>query len=158
MMFKIKVFGIGMGCIAFGIFGLCNGAPPEFLFLILFGALCCGGVIWSIVYKINRDRKIIERARAQREASSTTLVTMPLTAHEATSLFLSEDRLLQVDSTELMQFLATHTRLGHHPETGDIAWVSNTNRFAGTYIAGVQGSGKSNLMLNMILHDVEAYQ
>src|SRR5262249_46142806 len=134
-MFKFKIFIIGIGCIAFGIYATSQSGQAIFLLPVLFGVLCSGGVIWSIAYKINRDRSIIENAKREREAALTTTLATPLYTDE-------EDH-----DTD-------HIRLGRDPEKGKAVSVSDVDRFSGSYILGVQGSGKSALMLNLILQDI----
>jgi len=47
---------------------------------------------------------------------------------------------------------------GSHPETDDHLYIPNTDRYAGSYILGVQGSGKSGLLQNLIHADMLAGQ
>jgi hypothetical protein len=46
--------------------------------------------------------------------------------------------------------------LGYHPETGDTLFIPLRDRYAGTYILGVQGSGKSGLLQNLINADMQS--
>lgn len=46
--------------------------------------------------------------------------------------------------------------LGYHPETHDTLFIPQRDRYAGTYILGVQGSGKSGLLQNLINADMQA--
>src|ERR1700680_5013741 len=48
----------------------------------------------------------------------------------------------------------THTYLGWHEERGKFIEVNDKDRQAGTYVVGVQGVGKSSLLLNMIYQDL----
>jgi hypothetical protein len=48
----------------------------------------------------------------------------------------------------------THTYLGWHEEKQKFIEVNDKDRQAGTYVVGVQGVGKSSLLLNMIYQDV----
>lgn len=52
--------------------------------------------------------------------------------------------------------LARTMTLGYHPETYDEFLVPEVDRYAGTYIMGTQGYGKSGLIENMALQDIEA--
>src|SRR6266487_5609331 len=54
------------------------------------------------------------------------------------------------------QLYRTHSRLGYHPETLDDLLVSTSDRYAGMYILGVQGSGKTGLLENLIAADMRA--
>lgn len=47
----------------------------------------------------------------------------------------------------------THLDLGYHPETGDDLLIPETNRYAGTYVLGVQGTGKSGFLEGLIHQD-----
>jgi hypothetical protein len=49
---------------------------------------------------------------------------------------------------------ANHTSIGYHPETYDELLVPNIDRYSGTYVLGVQGSGKSGLLQNNITADM----
>jgi hypothetical protein len=46
--------------------------------------------------------------------------------------------------------------LGYRPETHETLFVPDNDRFSGTYILGVQGSGKSGLLQSMIHADLDA--
>lgn len=46
--------------------------------------------------------------------------------------------------------------LGYHPEAQDDFFVTAVDRYAGTYIIGTQGYGKSGLLQNLVAHDVRA--
>jgi hypothetical protein len=48
------------------------------------------------------------------------------------------------------------TALGYHPETGDTFFIPQLDRCAGMYILGVQSSGKSRLLQNLINADIQA--
>jgi hypothetical protein len=45
--------------------------------------------------------------------------------------------------------------LGYQPQTGDHLLIPNIDRYSGTYILGVQGSGKSGLLQNLIAKDMQ---
>ena len=55
-------------------------------------------------------------------------------------------------------YLASHDvtipSIGYHPETQDELCIPDIDRFSGTYVLGVQGSGKSGLLQNMIRLDM----
>lgn len=55
-------------------------------------------------------------------------------------------------------FHISHTLFGYHPETQDQLYIPNNDLYAGTYITGVQGSGKSRLLQNRITADIGAEQ
>ena len=46
--------------------------------------------------------------------------------------------------------------IGYHPDTEDTLFIPNLDRYAGMYLLGVQGSGKTNLLLNLIVADINA--
>lgn len=46
--------------------------------------------------------------------------------------------------------------IGYHPETLDELHIPHVDRYSGTYVLGVQGSGKSGLLQNMIARDMDA--
>ncbi|HVB22289.1 MAG TPA: hypothetical protein VNG51_10115 [Ktedonobacteraceae bacterium] len=48
----------------------------------------------------------------------------------------------------------SHVNVGYHPETGDDLLIPDSDRYAGTYILGVQGSGKSGLLEQLIAADI----
>jgi hypothetical protein len=47
----------------------------------------------------------------------------------------------------------SHTSIGYHPETYDELLIPDIDRYSGTYISGMPGSGKSALLENLIVHD-----
>lgn len=51
------------------------------------------------------------------------------------------------------QLLTTHVSLGYHPTTQDELLVPDADRYAGTYVLGVQGMGKSGLLEGLIQQD-----
>jgi hypothetical protein len=53
-------------------------------------------------------------------------------------------------------YVDSHTLFGYHPETQDKLFIPQSDRYAGTYILGVQGSGKSALLQNLINADMQA--
>ena len=52
------------------------------------------------------------------------------------------------------EVVLTQTLLGYHPETQDSFLIPDIDRYAGTYVLGVQGVGKSSLLENMIYWDI----
>ncbi len=48
----------------------------------------------------------------------------------------------------------TITHLGYHPETIDAFFLPSQDRYAGLYVLGVQGVGKSSLLENLIADDI----
>lgn len=52
----------------------------------------------------------------------------------------------------------SHTLFGYHPETQDKLYIPESDLYAGTYVFGVQGSGKSRLLQNRITADMQAGQ
>lgn len=57
-----------------------------------------------------------------------------------------------------MKRTQTYLHLGYHPETEDTILISDTDRYAGTYVVGVQGVGKSGLLENLIVQDIASGQ
>jgi len=72
--------------------------------------------------------------------------------------FHAQDYLVSLGSDKFAQWLATHTQLGTHPETQDRFLIPLLDRFAGMYVLGVPGSGKSRLLQNLIAQDIRADQ
>ena len=62
--------------------------------------------------------------------------------------FTARPGLASVDVTKF-------SSLGYHPDTQDFLLVPHTDRYAGTYVLGVQGSGKSGLLQNLIRADMQ---
>src|SRR5260221_10344685 len=46
--------------------------------------------------------------------------------------------------------------LGYDPETGEQLYLPEQDRYAGMYVIGVQGTGKSGFLENLIIHDATA--
>ncbi len=67
--------------------------------------------------------------------------------------FVSSTYLENVSDEKRRAFVSSHMPLGYHPETRDTLMLADIDRYAGTYILGVQGSGKSGLLQNLIAHD-----
>src|SRR5712692_8032819 len=68
--------------------------------------------------------------------------------------FYSEDYLASLSEQAQGNIISTHTLLGYHPEAQDSFLIPDTDRFAGTYVLGVQGAGKSSLLEYMIYQDI----
>lgn len=51
------------------------------------------------------------------------------------------------------QHILMHVQLGYHPDTNDILFVKDCDRFASMYIVGTQGNGKSGLIENLVSFD-----
>ncbi len=68
--------------------------------------------------------------------------------------FYSDAYLDSLSEQAQKNIVLTHTLLGYHPETQDSFIIPDTDRFAGTYILGVQGVGKSSLLEYMIYQDI----
>ena len=69
--------------------------------------------------------------------------------------FISEDYLQSISEDKRRIIKRDYATLGVHPETHDRLTVSDVDRYAGTYVLGVQGVGKSGLLENLIAHDAE---
>lgn len=54
------------------------------------------------------------------------------------------------------RLLSAHAPLGRHPERDELFLLPDTDRYAGTYVLGVQGAGKSGLLHSLIHRDIEA--
>src|SRR5579883_2066406 len=68
--------------------------------------------------------------------------------------FVSPSYLESVSVEKRLHYQYANARLGTHPETGDICFLPDRDRYTGVYVLGVQGSGKSGLLQNLIAHDV----
>lgn len=71
-------------------------------------------------------------------------------------MFISQAYLQRISEDKQRHLHATHVSLGYHPETYDELFLPDTDRYAGTYVLGVQGTGKSSLLENMIAFDHKA--
>ncbi len=69
-------------------------------------------------------------------------------------LFQSQAAIARLSREAYGKFLHNNYQLGLHPQGGDACLVSMRDRYAGTYILGVQGGGKSGLLENLILQDI----
>jgi hypothetical protein len=70
--------------------------------------------------------------------------------------FTSQAYLDSLSVEERQKVFRSHASLGFHPTTRDELLVSERDRYAGMYILGVQGVGKSGLLENMIAQDAAA--
>lgn len=70
--------------------------------------------------------------------------------------YISPDWLQYLSDEKREHLLATHMRIGYHPEAGDDLMIPEVDRRAGTYILGKSGMGKSALLENMIDADMRA--
>jgi len=68
--------------------------------------------------------------------------------------FMSDNYYQALSPAKQAELLKTHLLLGYQPETHDHLCVPDVDRYAGMYVSGVQGTGKSALLENMIAHDV----
>src|SRR6266849_187122 len=67
--------------------------------------------------------------------------------------YLSDAQLASMSDAERNRLLISTVALGYHPKLGDDFIISNIARQAGTYVIGVQGSGKSGLLQNIVAQD-----
>jgi len=70
--------------------------------------------------------------------------------------FMSQDYLWSVSDDKRRHIEREYIALGYHPETGDVLAVPPVDRYAGTYVIGVAGVGKSALLENLIDFDANA--
>ena len=68
--------------------------------------------------------------------------------------FYSKDYLDSLSEQAQGNIVSTHTLLGYHPEVKDYFLIPDADRFAGMYVLGVQGVGKSSLLEYMIYQDI----
>ena len=68
--------------------------------------------------------------------------------------FYSQAYLESLDKARYSKILTTHVPFGYHHELGDRLLALISDLYSGTYILGVQGSGKTCLLENLILHAV----
>jgi hypothetical protein len=69
--------------------------------------------------------------------------------------FFSESYLDSLSKSKRNELYNTCTFLGYHPETQDYFLIPDTDRYAGMYVLGVQGVGKSSLLESLIYQDIE---
>ncbi len=70
--------------------------------------------------------------------------------------YKSKNHLKGLGTAKRTQLFQSHVSVGYHPETEDTLLISDNDRYAGTYLLGVQGVGKSGLLENLIAADVAA--
>ncbi|HEY7348098.1 MAG TPA: hypothetical protein VH599_07230 [Ktedonobacterales bacterium] len=70
--------------------------------------------------------------------------------------FVSHSYLEYLPAADRTSFRRRHLKLGDHPETRDELLIPDGDRYAGTYVLGVQGVGKSGLLENLIAQDAAA--
>lgn len=68
--------------------------------------------------------------------------------------YMSQAYIESLDDSQLVETMYSHEPFGYHPDTNDELMIPHRDRFAGTYILGVQGVGKSGLLENLISHDI----
>lgn len=70
--------------------------------------------------------------------------------------FVSQNYLGYLSVADRTAFRRRHLKLGDQPETRDELLIPDAGRYAGTYVLGVQGVGKSGLLENLIAQDAAA--
>ena len=146
-MTKVKALLLSIVCTVTAIVSFANQQTTP---LLAFGA---GAVLFFSIwlYKFLRDRSIItqaKRGKAQRGHTSA-----PTVAAKA-SRWLSQAYAASLSREAYGNLLANYSQLGIHPETKEGFLVPIRDRYAGTYILGVQGGGKSALMENLAMQDI----
>ncbi|HVB24072.1 MAG TPA: hypothetical protein VNG51_19195 [Ktedonobacteraceae bacterium] len=69
--------------------------------------------------------------------------------------FVSDAYYQALSPDKQKELLKTHLLLGYQPETHDHLCVPDVDRYPGMYVCGVQGTGKSALLENMVAHDTK---
>lgn len=69
--------------------------------------------------------------------------------------YVSQAYLDWLGPAERNRFLHSHLPLGWHPDTKEGLLLPEEDRFAGMYVIGVQGVGKTRLLENIISYDAE---
>lgn len=72
--------------------------------------------------------------------------------------YRSIEYLNSLSEEKLALLLSSHVPLGYHPTSGDVFLLSETDRYVGTYVIGKPGVGKTQFLLNGILHDLRTTQ
>jgi len=67
--------------------------------------------------------------------------------------FKSQAELNRLSYEERMRFLHTHLPLGYDPESHDQFWLPEADRYAGMYVIGKTGTGKSSFLEGLSCHD-----
>src|SRR5258708_13535669 len=70
--------------------------------------------------------------------------------------FVSSAYLNSLSTAERTQLLQTHVPLGKHPETHDLLMLPDRDRFAGMYVIGATGTGKTSFLENLACFDAAA--
>src|SRR5437667_12516074 len=68
--------------------------------------------------------------------------------------FLSHPYMDSLSIEKYRSLVSDGVWLGYHPETEDELHLPDSDRYAGTYMLGVQGNGKSALLQNLIAADM----
>lgn len=68
--------------------------------------------------------------------------------------FVSQAYFHSLSQLERDRFTYEHLDLGRSPETGDHFYTAERDRYSGTYVLGVQGSGKSGFLETLINQDI----
>jgi len=68
--------------------------------------------------------------------------------------FLSQSYLSSLPEDAYKHLLATTSKPGAHPETGDCFLIPTQDRSAGMHIIGLPGVGKSGLLENLAMQDI----
>ena len=68
--------------------------------------------------------------------------------------FYARDAVNRLPDNDRNRLLRTTLPVGRSASNGDEFLVPLTDRYAGTYVIGIQGSGKSSLLENQIEHDI----
>ena len=69
--------------------------------------------------------------------------------------FTSQAHQKYLDTATRMQLDAENVPVGVHPKTGDTFYLPERDRYAGMYVMGVQGVGKSGFLETLIHHDCQ---
>lgn len=134
-MSKLKALTLGIFC-AIGAVGLLMDNANPCLYPLALAAV----LLLSVgIYKYQRDYRIVAQARLVWQADH-------IAAAEATG----DD----ADEEAFAQMAAGNLALGYDPEAGKALYLNSADRYSGTYIIGVQGSGKSALIQGMIAQEV----
>jgi Type IV secretion-system coupling protein DNA-binding domain len=70
--------------------------------------------------------------------------------------FVSSAYADHIGQHQLAELQRNHTSIGYHPETYDELYIPDSDRYAGTYVLGTQGNGKSVLLQSLIRADMDA--
>ena len=144
---KGKALLLTVVCLATAIVSVAN---QQTIALLAFGA---GAVLFFSIwlYKYLRDRSIItqaKRLKAQRDYTAAPAATF------SGGRWLSQAQVASLSQEAYGQLLANYFQLGTNHETYNGFLVSMSDRYAGMYVLGVQGVGKSGFLENLILQDI----